>query len=187
MGGLTPNSPALLNLLYCKLSSLQLDDTSAVQLARDKFQSDLIIQSLASSNFTQALNNLNFIIDAQLIEDSQGKIKAAAIKYQPKIETSNPNPNPNPTSNSTEIASSLERKGFQALLSRNLEQSQKLFESAYNAYPTYHNVDEINKLLKSKKEISDWGQQIYCPIVKQYSWKMPADVKQQMISQGNCK
>jgi hypothetical protein len=29
LGGLTPNSPALLNLLYCKLSSLQLDDTSA--------------------------------------------------------------------------------------------------------------------------------------------------------------
>ena len=39
MGGVTPNSPALLNLLYCKLSSLQLDDTSAlIQLGQDEYQ-----------------------------------------------------------------------------------------------------------------------------------------------------
>ncbi len=41
MGGLTPNSPALLNLLYCKLSSLQLDDTSAGKQQRQELRNRL--------------------------------------------------------------------------------------------------------------------------------------------------
>lgn len=160
---------------------LQEDNQDAtVKLARDKFQSDLIIQSLNSPSFPQALNNLNFIIDAQLIEDPQGKIKGAAIKYQPKIETPSDS---NSDQSKSEMAASLERKGFQALLSSNLEEAQKLFESAYNTYPTYHNVDEINKLLRGKKQINNWGEEIYCPILNEqsgYSWGMPKDLKIKM-------
>jgi hypothetical protein len=159
---------------------LQKDNQSAtLKLARDKFQSDLIIQSLNSPNFSQALSNLNFIIDANLIDDPGGKIKDAAVKYQPQIQS--------PDSPRLETASSLERKGFQALLSRNLEEAQKLFESAYNTYSDYHMVDEIShKLLKGKTSVSDWGKEIYCPIVDQYSWGMPEDQKKQMITKGNC-
>ncbi|MBD2620380.1 hypothetical protein H6G48_01140 [Microcystis flos-aquae FACHB-1344] len=85
-------------------------------------------------------------------------------------------------------ATQYEVLGFQALLDQKLGQAQDYFNKSYQAYPTYHNVDEISqKLLKKKTSVSDWGKEIYCPIVDQYSWGMPPDLKQQMNQKGNCK
>ena len=59
MGGLTPNSPALLNLLYCKLSSLQLDDTSAqdvkAYLNRGMIFNQIGLDGCAASDFSQVI------------------------------------------------------------------------------------------------------------------------------------
>ena len=168
---------------------LQEDNQSAAdKLARDKFQSDLVIQSLANPNFSQAIKNLNFIIDAELVKyekDEIKKIKDAAVKYEPKIQPEE-STGTNPVRSSCQTSACLELEGFKALLARNLGQSQKLFESAYKLDPIYHNVDEINKLIKNKTKVNNWGEEIYCPIVKDYSWRMPNEIKTEMKKQGNC-
>jgi hypothetical protein len=150
---------------------------AAIDLATRKFKSDLIIQSLDSPNFEQALQNLKFITEAGLIDDPDGKIKNAAVNNQPIIQ---------PSPDISNIASSLEYRGFQALLSNNLNEAQTAFQLAYKNYPTFHNVDEINKLLKNKKDSVNWDREIYCPILKNYVWGMPNDLKQQMKTKAKC-
>jgi hypothetical protein len=45
----------------------------------------------------------------------------------------------------------LEKKGFVALLAKDLDGASQAFADAYKLSPTYHNVDEINKLLNVHK------------------------------------
>jgi energy-coupling factor transporter ATP-binding protein EcfA2 len=78
------------------------------------------------------------------------------------------------------LAKEYEIKGFEALVARNLKDAKDNFNKAYKAGPTYHSVDEINKLLtpeivqkyedsntsdSSKKQIIN---EIYKQIVDQY-------------------
>lgn len=79
-----------------------------------------------------------------------------------------------------------ETLGFQELINKNLSLAQEYFNNAYEAYPTYHNVDEINKLIKDKKKVNNWGKEIYCPIVNKYYWGMPNEIKIEMKKQGKC-
>ena len=46
----------------------------------------------------------------------------------------------------------LENKALAALISKDFDGALKAFGDAYKAFPTWHNIDEINKLLNSKKE-----------------------------------
>lgn len=83
------------------------------------------------------------------------------------------------------IAVSAERSGFKALLNRDMPSALKAFDEAYAAFPTFHNVDEIRKLLQLKysklspKDEDRW-QELYSTIVKQHSWLGPSDLLQQM-------
>jgi hypothetical protein len=52
----------------------------------------------------------------------------------------------------TQTISDLEKKAFTALLAKDYDGASKAFADAYQAYPTWHNVDEINRLLKSQQD-----------------------------------
>jgi hypothetical protein len=76
-------------------------------------------------------------------------------------------------------AQRLEQQGFDALLERNLEAAIAAFSGAAKAWPGYHNVAEIERLLRtSQAQIAGGGddawQKLYRTILTQYSWGMPS-------------
>lgn len=78
--------------------------------------------------------------------------------------------------------SELERRGFVALLDRDVETASRSFSEAFEAWPDYHNVSEIRKLLnKNRSDLADpqsmvW-KEIYRTILTDLSWGMPADLR----------
>lgn len=52
----------------------------------------------------------------------------------------------------TSSVGDLEKKGFDALLSKDFDAAAKAFTEAYKSNPIWHNVDEINKLLNAQKD-----------------------------------
>lgn len=76
------------------------------------------------------------------------------------------------------IAIDLEKLGFESLVNKNFDKAKVSFDKSYQIYPTLHNVDEIRKLLNSKKNLNSEGwNQIYDTILKKYSWGMPVEIK----------
>jgi DNA-binding transcriptional MerR regulator len=76
----------------------------------------------------------------------------------------------------------LERSGFEALLTRDVTAARAAFEAAYARSPDYHNVDEIRKLLQEKEPaLSDpdstaWPQ-LYRKVLSDLSWGMPKELR----------
>ena len=88
-------------------------------------------------------------------------------------------------------ASKSEQAGFQALLTGDLAQARKDFGQAYNAFPYYHNVDEIYHKVLTPKIVDEYQKanpsrkkelllSIYKMIVDRYSWGAPPEVIIQM-------
>ncbi|PSB18085.1 hypothetical protein C7B65_16315 [Phormidesmis priestleyi ULC007] len=86
-----------------------------------------------------------------------------------------------------------EVNGFRAILKGDLENARRLFEAAYNASPTYHNVDEIyHQVLTqglvraysigSPNEKQSIQLKIMQEIVAKYSWGIPEDLLSEMKS-----
>lgn len=84
---------------------------------------------------------------------------------------------------SAQLATEKEREGFLYLLNEKFDDALTSFETAEKAFPTYHNVSEIADLLRknktnfSKPEIR---KSILMRIIKEYSWGMPDDIKEQI-------
>jgi tetratricopeptide (TPR) repeat protein len=85
------------------------------------------------------------------------------------------------------IAKKFETAGFENLINDRFDESLEDFEKAYEAYPEYHNVEEISKLLrKNIKGLNDISRReqtqidVYRPILEKYSWEIPDDIKQEM-------
>ena len=87
----------------------------------------------------------------------------------------------------------LERDGFRYILDGKLEEARRSFEQAYNAYPTYHNVDEIYHQVLTQDRISAYNsgssnekqsiqREIMQEIVVQFYWGMPEDLLNEMKS-----
>jgi hypothetical protein len=70
----TATGAALQGYFNQELENKRFDAES--KLARQKFESDLILNAIATGNREQARNNLIFLVEAGLIEDSQGRISA---------------------------------------------------------------------------------------------------------------
>ncbi len=63
----------------------------------------------------------------------------------------------------------LEKKGFVSLLAKDFDGASVIFADAYKLNPTYHNIDEINKLfIKHKKDFADAAAD---PVKKDLVWK----------------
>jgi hypothetical protein len=82
-------------------------------------------------------------------------------------------------------ARSWELKGFKYILSRDIGPAMQAFSEAEKIWPDYHNVGEIRKLLVSNsqalntKESAKW-KECYQQILKEMSWGMPQEFRQDM-------
>jgi hypothetical protein len=86
-----------------------------------------------------------------------------------------------------QIAKKYETTGFENLLGDRFKNSLEDFEKAYEAYPEYHNVEEILKLMhKNIEKLNDPNRRdstkidIYRQILEKYSWGIPDDIKEAM-------
>lgn len=80
-------------------------------------------------------------------------------------------------------AAEREREGFQALVEGKYEQAAAAFEASEQAYPTYHVVYELARLLRSHK--ADWNnpsamKPVLQQIVSKYSYGAPPDLLDQL-------
>ena len=84
-------------------------------------------------------------------------------------------------SNKEELVEKLENQAFSHLFENNINQALEKFKECYTAYPKYHNVDEILKLLqKEKKSLSDKNSnkwiEVYKIILEKYKWGLSSDI-----------
>jgi hypothetical protein len=80
-------------------------------------------------------------------------------------------------------ASEEERKGFQALIDGNYDQAIAAFKAAENAYPGYHQVYEIARLISARRQdLNDPSKRkaVLQQIVVYFSWEAPADLLDQL-------
>jgi len=88
-------------------------------------------------------------------------------------------------------AKAWELEGFKQLLQRNVEDAIIKFQKSYKAWPTYHNVDEILRLLTKEQsklkedKLTNWCQ-LYQRILNKYVWGMPNEVKIKMQQYEGC-
>lgn len=80
-----------------------------------------------------------------------------------------------------------ESEGFKDLLADRFDDAIRCFEAAYKAYPDYHNVDEIRRLLRRNlNNLQDPStrdrtkKEVYGQILGKYKWGMPEFAKKEM-------
>lgn len=81
--------------------------------------------------------------------------------------------------NDFSLASEREREGFKALLDGDVERSIAAFEAAERAFPTFHQVYEIGRLLRRHRSEFDntrVRRDVLREIVERLSWKAPTDL-----------
>lgn len=81
-----------------------------------------------------------------------------------------------------ELAKKFEKDGFKFLLRKDVNEAIKCFKKSENSYNGFHNVYEIaNYLEKNKSRLLTNDELIwketYTTLLKEYSWKMPEDIK----------
>lgn len=89
-----------------------------------------------------------------------------------------------------ENVEALERKGFEAILNRDVTAAIDAFSEARDLWPDYHNVSEIRKLLlENRTELADsgnakaWGE-IASAIDTKYSWGISPDLREKLKKFG---
>ena len=79
-------------------------------------------------------------------------------------------------------ANEYEKIAFRFLLDKKLKEAKENFANSYNSFPTLHNVDEINRLLKSKGANNlDW-ELLYKEIYPRYQWGMSNEIKNEFVT-----
>lgn len=80
------------------------------------------------------------------------------------------------------LAAAAERRGFEALLDRDVDAAIAAFEEARDIWPEYHNVAEIARALRKRRDAlaalgaEDWSE-LYRDILTRYSWGLPDDLR----------
>ena len=78
------------------------------------------------------------------------------------------------------VVANAERAGFEAIINRNVEVAIRQFAAARKAWPDYHNVAELEKVLRNKKSSltneASW-KDLEQLILQKYSWGMPTDIR----------
>jgi len=75
-----------------------------------------------------------------------------------------------------------ERAGFEALIARDVDAAIAAFDEARAIWPEYHNVAEIGRALRNRRDrLADpqspaWTE-LYRDILTRYSWGLPADLR----------
>ena len=79
-------------------------------------------------------------------------------------------------------AAAAERRGFEALLSHDVDGAIAAFDEAREIWPDYHNVAEIGRALKKRRDAlaalsaESWSE-LYRDILARYSWGLPEDLR----------
>jgi len=111
------------------------------------------------------------------IEDIDKNIKKELSRVQQ--QTKQPTQVEKPESSKT-VAITAEREGFEAILNRDVNLAIAQFSAARSAWPDYHNVSELEKLLKRRKHLlvddRSW-RELRNIILQKYSWGMPQDIR----------
>jgi hypothetical protein len=85
-------------------------------------------------------------------------------------------------SSRTERAAAAERRGFEALLGRDVAAAIAAFDAARGIWPDYHNVAERGRVLRKRHDdladpaSPEWPL-LYREILARYSWGMPDDLR----------
>ncbi len=91
--------------------------------------------------------------------------------------------------NTRAMAKDWELKGFDFILAKDVERAIKAFANAEAAWPEYHNVAEIKKLLTREEgrlakaakdgDNNPW-RELYQTLLAKYSWGMPLEVRNKL-------
>jgi hypothetical protein len=78
-------------------------------------------------------------------------------------------------------AKNLERTAFEHLFDRRIDQVIEALNAAERAYPGFHSVYDINRLLKAERETlrdpnSPKWKEVYARILKDYPWKLSDEI-----------
>lgn len=78
-----------------------------------------------------------------------------------------------------------ERRGFEALIDRDVAAAIAAFDEARGIWPEYHNVAEIGRTLRHQQDAladpgSDAWPRLYREILTRYSWGMPEDLRREI-------
>ena len=91
-------------------------------------------------------------------------------------------------SSRTQQAAAAERRGFEALLERDVTAAIAAFDEARRIWPDYHNVAELGRALRNRRDdladsaSREWTQ-LYREILTRYSWGMPDDLRSALRSE----
>ncbi len=91
-------------------------------------------------------------------------------------------------SNRLQAAQAKEREGFQNLVSGNYGAAAAAFQAAENAYPSYHNVYELARFIRSSQsQMNDPEEkrQVFKTIVGRFSYGAPPDLWKQVVAISN--
>lgn len=122
-------------------------------------------------------------------KDSAAVPPARLAQLQTEIATINeeltPTFNKERKTQDFDAALSWERIGFENLINGNLDDAIAAFQKSESAYNSFHQVYEIGRFLRKEKETNrvqndEFWQVLYKTLLKEYSWKMPADIKKQL-------
>jgi len=92
-------------------------------------------------------------------------------------------------SSRTEGAAAAERLGFEALIDRDVAAAIAAFDEARRIWPDYHNVAELARALRNRRDAladpqnPEWPQ-LYRDILTRYSWGMPEDLRSALRSEA---
>jgi hypothetical protein len=117
-------------------------------------------------------------ISSEVINQLQSEIKEIENELTPTFKKEQ-------VKNDYNFAIYWEEIGFESLIKRDLDNAIVAFGRAEKAYNTFHQVYEIERYLKDKKEAGEsqtdkFWEEVYKNILTDYSWKMPENAKRQL-------
>lgn len=122
--------------------------------------------------------------DAYELAGRQSETQAPVQGQSLSSQTATPSTAQRPLSR-RERASAAERRGLEALVSKDIDAAIKAFSEAVEAWPEYHNVSEIRKMLVERQSrlttanADEWAI-VYRMITTRYSWGLPSDVRDKL-------
>lgn len=158
------------------------------RLETQRFRTELVLNAVKTGDQKQAQANLRFLVETGLLDDPGGRIAKAAQSEAGVLTLPSQAPEGAPSSSKLD-AKDYERRGFQAILAKDLPQALDAFATAEALWPDYHNVREIHQLLESYRprferqglsapERETLWHEIDKKIIKEYLWGAPAEALQ---------
>lgn len=141
----------------------QSNDQQAIEKAV-AIVSDTTMSSIASATYKPNVNKV-----------SVSAVKKNNKTYQPETVKSD-----------YKVALAWEEKGYNALLLRNVDEAITAFSNSENNYNGFHMSYEITRYLRANKEklkdpTAEFWTETYVKIAKDFSWKMPKNMKSKLI------